>query len=133
MIHPIVMFTLKECFLTLCCKCALGKGKLGGGSEACQAVSSLCYLLPPSSRLSPLLRLLDPHPDCKLSVPPCSLYSWLPPPAADRTATSFLQLQYQEEERGLSFQITSSWSQLFSPGKTCLSLLGNTGITTRGK
>ncbi|OBS83092.1 hypothetical protein A6R68_22930 [Neotoma lepida] len=63
------------------------------------------------------MTLLDPHPDCKLSGSPCSLYSRLPSPAADRAACHLLRLQCQEEERSQSFQITSSWRELSGPGR----------------
>lgn len=69
-----------------------------------RARGSLLPWLPPSSFLmsqsSSHRLLLDPHPDCKLSGSPCSLYSRLPAPAADRAAT-LLHLQCQEEERSL--------------------------------
>ncbi|XP_052616015.1 interleukin-18 isoform X2 [Peromyscus californicus insignis] len=43
-------------------------------------------------------RLLDPHPDCRLSGSPCSLYSRLPAPAADRAATLYISSVSKRKE-----------------------------------
>lgn len=133
--HPIVMSALKEMpvFLTLCCKCALGRGTLGGGSEACQG--SLLPLLPPSSFLMPQSSSQTAAGSTPRLQALCAsmLSVVLAACSSCWQGCHLLQLQYQEEERGLCFQITSSWRELFNPGKTCLSLFVNTGMTTRGK